>query len=71
MGGVIETTGAGDTFCASVLNFVLENGTACLTEQDRENMLRFANTAAYLVTTRKGAIRAMPEREEVMAILSQ
>lgn len=34
-------------------------------------MLRFANTAAYLVTTRKGAIRAMPEREEVMAILSQ
>ena len=71
LGGVIETTGAGDTFCASVLNFVLENGTACLTEQDRENMLRFANTAAYLVTTRKGAIRAMPEREEVMAILSQ
>lgn len=71
LGGVIETTGAGDTFCASVLNFVLENGTACLTEQDRENMLRFANTAAYLVTTRKGAIRAMPEREEVMAILPQ
>ena len=69
LSGVIETTGAGDTFCASVLNFVLENGTACLTEQDRENMLRFANTAAYIVTTRKGAIRAMPEKEQVLELL--
>ena len=70
LGGTIETTGAGDTFCASVLNFVLENGIACLTPEDREAMLRFANAAAYLVTTRKGAIRAMPEREEVEAILA-
>ena len=70
LGGTIETTGAGDTFCASVLNFVLENGIACLTPEDREAMLRFANAAAYLVTTRKGAIRSMPEREEVEAILS-
>ena len=70
LGGTIETTGAGDTFCASVLNFVLENGIACLTYEDREAMLRFANTAAYLVTTRKGAIRAMPERQEVEAILA-
>lgn len=70
LGGTIETTGAGDTFCASVLNFILENGIACLTVQDREAMLRFANGAAYLVTTRKGAIRAMPEREEVEKILA-
>lgn len=70
LGGTIESTGAGDTFCASVLNFVLENGIACLTSEDREAMLRFANTAAYLVTTRKGAIRAMPERQEVEAILA-
>lgn len=70
LGGTIETTGAGDTFCASVLNFILENGIACLTSEDREAMLRFANTAAYLVTTRKGAIRAMPERQEVEAILA-
>ena len=69
LGGVIETTGAGDTFCASVLNFVLENGVAMLTEQDRENMLKFANTAAYIVTTRKGAIRAMPEKEQVLELL--
>ncbi|MDO5154057.1 MAG: carbohydrate kinase [Eubacteriales bacterium] len=70
LGGTIETTGAGDTFCASVLNFVLENGIACLTPEDREAMLRFANAAAYIVTTRKGAIRSMPERSEVEALLA-
>ncbi len=70
LGGTIETTGAGDTFCASVLNFVLENGITGLTPEDRQAMLRFANAAAYLVTTRKGAIRSMPEREEVEAILA-
>ena len=65
LGGVIETTGAGDTFCASVLNFVLEHGLEGLTVQDLNQMLRFANAAAYLVTTKKGAIRSMPERETV------
>lgn len=71
LGGVIETTGAGDTFCASVLNFVLENGIDSLTVAQRTNMLRFANTAAYIVTTRKGAIRSMPERAEVEALLTR
>ena len=69
LGGVVETTGAGDTFCASVLNYLLEKGMDRLTACQREEMLRFANTAAYLVTTRKGAIRAMPEREQVLELL--
>ena len=71
LGGVIETTGAGDTFCASVLNFVLENGLDELTEKDMTAMLRFANTAAYIVTTKKGAIRSMPEREQVEELLKR
>ena len=70
LGGTIETTGAGDTFCASVLGFVLENGVKDLTEEQLTQMLRFANAAAYLVTTRKGAIRSMPEKTEVEKILS-
>lgn len=69
LGGTIETTGAGDTFCACVLNFVLERGLDGLTERELMEMLRFANTAAYLVTTRKGAIRSMPERAEVEDLL--
>ena len=71
LGGTIETTGAGDTFCACVLNFVLENGVKELTEEQLTEMLRFANAAAYLVTTKKGAIRSMPEREQVDEILCQ
>ena len=70
LGGTIETTGAGDTFCACVLNFVLDHGLNGLTEAELTEMLRFANTAAYLVTTRKGAIRSMPERAEVEALLT-
>ena len=66
----IETTGAGDTFCASVLGFVLEHGVENLTEDQLTEMLRFANAAAYLVTTKKGAIRSMPEKADVEAILA-
>ncbi len=68
-GGVIETTGAGDTFCACVLHFVLTHELNGLTEEDLHAMLRFANTAAYIVTTRKGAIRSMPERDDIEALL--
>jgi len=61
----IETTGAGDTFCGSVISHVLDIGLTNLTEPLLQEILRFANSAAAIVTTRKGAIRAMPEREEV------
>ena len=71
LGGTIETTGAGDTFCACVLSNVLENGLEDLSEKRLKAMLRFANAAAYLVTTRKGAIRSMPERDEVERLLSE
>ena len=70
LGGTIETTGAGDTFCACVLNFVLDNGLADLTESQLTDMLRFANAAAYLITTKKGALRVMPTRQEVGRILA-
>ena len=69
LGGTIETTGAGDTFCASVLNYVLEHGVENLTEAQLTEMLRFSNAAAYLVTTKKGAIRSMPDKEQVLEIL--
>ena len=68
-GGVIETTGAGDTFCACVLHAVLEHGIGGWTEDQLRRMLRFANTAAYLVTTKKGALRSMPERRQVEELL--
>ena len=71
LGGTIETTGAGDTFCACVLNYVLEKGIDKLNSRQLTEMLRFANAAAYLVTTKKGAIRSMPEPEQVEEILAR
>ena len=65
----IETTGAGDTFCAGVLNYVLEHSLDSLTEDNLKEMLTFSNAAASLITTRKGALGVMPSREEVNAII--
>lgn len=65
----IETTGAGDTFCACVLSYVLEHGMDGLTAEDLQQMLRYANAAASLITTRKGALRVMPSREDVDELL--
>lgn len=67
----IETTGAGDTFCASILNYVLEHGLDDLTEENLLEMLTFANAAASLITTRKGALRVMPSRQEVIDFISE
>ena len=71
LGGVIEATGAGDSFCACVLNYVVERGFDDLSEENLHDMLRFSNAAAYLVTTRKGAFRSMPELEEVQNVLNR
>lgn len=65
----IETTGAGDTFGGSSLNYLLEHDFDNLTEEQLSELLTFANAAAAIVTTRKGAIRAMPERAEVEAVI--
>ena len=69
LGGTIETTGAGDTFCGSILNGLLDRDIDSLKKEDLENMLSFANAAAYLVTTKKGAIRSMPEPDDVWKIV--
>jgi fructokinase len=65
----IETTGAGDTFCGCVLHYLLVHGIDALSEDNLKEMLTFANCAASIVTTRKGALRVMPEKEEVLKAL--
>lgn len=66
---VADTTGAGDTFCGSVLNYVLEHGIENLNKDNLKEMLTFANAAASLITTKKGAIRSMPEKREIERML--
>lgn len=66
----VDTTGAGDTFCACVLASVLEYGVEDLSEEQLTQMLKRANAAASIVTTRKGAIRSMPERQEIEELIN-
>lgn len=66
----VETTGAGDTFCGNAINYVLgwiEQGIRLsdLKEDDLIEMLTFANKAASIITTRKGALRVMPSLDEI------
>ena len=66
----IDTTGAGDTFGACCLHHILKYGIENLGEKDLRQMLTFANAAASIVTTRKGALRVMPSVSEVENLLS-
>ena len=66
----IETTGAGDTFDACVLDYILKHGMELSRAQIAE-MLTFANAAAALITTKKGALCVMPSREEVLKLLQK
>ena len=61
----IETTGAGDTFGGCCLNFILKYGLDNMDQEKLEKMLTFANAAASLITTKKGALRVMPTKDEV------
>ena len=65
----IETTGAGDTFMACVLNAVLENGIDSLNDKDLLDMLEFANAASSNITTRKGALKVMPKKQEIIEVI--
>lgn len=62
----IETTGAGDAFCGCVLHYVLEQGLYEYSKAELEKMISFANVAAALVTTRKGALKVMPDINEIL-----
>lgn len=68
---VVDTTGAGDTFCGSVLNYICENGISNLSDEQLKEMITFANAAASIVTTKAGAILSMPAREEIIELLSK
>ncbi|MBQ6856995.1 MAG: carbohydrate kinase [Lachnospiraceae bacterium] len=66
----IETTGAGDTFTGCVLSKILERGgIEGLTETELKEMLTFANAGASLITTRRGALKVMPERVEIEELI--
>ena len=67
----IETTGAGDTFMACVLDAVLRIGLDSLDDRSLFEMLEFANAASSIITTRKGALKVMPEKSEILKLIKE
>ncbi len=63
----VDTTGAGDSFLAGVLYCWLKSGKSLgeLPQQELESFFDFANATGSLVTTKKGAIPAVPSLEEI------
>ena len=67
----IETTGAGDTFTGCVLSKILDRGgIEGLSEAELQDMLVFANAGASLITTRRGALKVMPEKREIKELMA-
>lgn len=67
----IETTGAGDTFTGCVLSYILEYGTDGLNKEILTEAITFANAAASIITTRKGALRVMPDKSEITELIKK
>ncbi|MFC5449305.1 carbohydrate kinase family protein [Paenibacillus aestuarii] len=68
----VDTTGAGDSFIGAVL-FQLSVDAAdphSFTDEQMRRMLRFANAAAALTTTRYGAIPSLPAHAEVLSFMN-
>lgn len=67
----IETTGAGDTFGGCCLYHVLKYGLDNFDEGKLKEMLTFANAAASIITTKKGALRVMPDAADVERMIAR
>lgn len=63
----IDTTGAGDSFLAGIIYSLLHSGKdiESLSDNEINEMLDFANALGSLVTTKKGAIPAIPTIQEI------
>ncbi|MBQ8585208.1 MAG: carbohydrate kinase [Butyricicoccus sp.] len=67
----VDTTGAGDSFWGGVLTCLTESGKRPeeLTLEEAVGFARFGNAVAALCVRKRGAIPAMPTREQVMELL--
>ena len=65
----VDATGAGDGFVAGLLQGVLADPTIVRDEARLRELCRFANAVGALATTQRGAIPALPNREQVQEFL--
>lgn len=50
------------------MHYICRYGLSKLTKDNLLEMLTFANAAASIVTTRKGALRVMPDEKEILEL---
>lgn len=67
----IETTGAGDTFCGCAIHGLLTHGMDGMNEEVLGVILTYANAGAALITMKKGAIRSMPDPENITKMIEE
>lgn len=67
----VDATGAGDGFIAGLLQGVLADPAVIEHEADLRELCRFANAVGALTTTQRGAIPALPSRQQVQAFLDR
>lgn len=67
----IETTGAGDTFCGCAIHGLLTHGMDGMNEEVLGEILTYANAGAALITMKKGAIRSMPDPENITKMIKE
>lgn len=71
---VEDTTGAGDAFVGGFLYQLLnmdagQDNLEAIVSEHHQELLAFANAAGALVTTGKGAISALPTKEQVLELI--
>ncbi len=69
----VDTTGAGDSFWGGFLSAFCESGKepSDITIDEAATFARFGNAVASLCVRKRGAIPAMPSREDVEALLTE
>lgn len=70
----IDTTGCGDAFLGAFLSKLLSDGVnksdlKTLTSKDLKPMLAYANSAGTLTALKKGAIPALPEKQDILKLV--
>jgi fructokinase len=65
----VDTTGAGDGFVAGLIDGLLRHPDAWDDQAELRRVCRFANAVGALTTTQRGAIPALPTRQQVEAFL--
>jgi fructokinase len=68
---VVDTTGAGDAFCAGLLSQLAIFPDIIEDEAKLREALEYANACGAITTTERGAIPSLPDKETVSRLLSK